>query len=150
MKVKFQVGPTILIISSRMGDIEHASYGDGEGEFDKPYRKLMRVATQFAYEHGRRTLDALRFGEGHRPEIIAPVELRDVSSQGRSSEKLLKLSSWIDMNCKISVGCAGAIVGYMQERKIYREGGPGEGVQFQCIEVFSLKNVMWVSIRILE
>jgi len=140
VKVRFQVGPTILIVSSQMDNIESATYEDDEG--DRPYQKLMRVGSQFTYDHGRRKLIALRFGEEGGPEIIAPADLQVVSSQGVSGEKLLKIASWTDMNCKVSVGCAGAIVAYLQERKIYKEGGSKEGVQFQCIEMISLKDVM--------
>jgi len=148
--VKFQVGPTVLLLSSRVDDLEHATHEDGEEETDRPYQALMRVASEFTYEHGRRKLAALRFGEEHGPEIIAPVDLHDVTSQGRSREKLLKLSSWIDMNCKVSVGCAGAVLAYLQRRKFGDEGSHGEELQFQCVEMFSLMDAMWVSLGVLE
>jgi len=146
-EVKFQVNPTVLLLSSRMDDIESASLPTGEdcseGELEKPYRILVRAAGEFAYESARSKLVALRIGQEYGPDIIIPTDLHDVSGRGQSRGKLLKLASWIELNSRISVGCAGAVLAYLQRRKVNAEGGvQGEGLQVQSIEMFSLADVM--------
>lgn len=60
--------------------------------------------------------------------------------------KLLRLSGWIDVDSRITVGCAGAVLTYLQRRKAveYLPGDHTANLAFRIttIEMFSLSGTM--------
>ena len=60
--------------------------------------------------------------------------------------KLLRLAGWIDVDSRITVGCAGAVLTYLQRRKAaeYLPGDRSANLAFRIatIEMFSLSGTM--------
>lgn len=63
--------------------------------------------------------------------------------------KLLRLSGWIDVDSRVTVGCAGAVLTYLQRRKAaeYLPGDHNARLAFRIntIEMFSLSGTMQAS-----
>ncbi|KAA8906732.1 muts domain V-domain-containing protein [Sphaerosporella brunnea] len=144
--LKFQISPTTLLIPSRLDEVEQATTADGEMA-ERGYRLLVRPSNEFAYETARSRLVALKIGEYKGPDVVAPQDLHDVSAEGGQSRgNLLKLAAWVDMDSRITVGCAGAVLAYLQRMKAIQEGADRGGVlAIQSVEMFSLRNVMFVN-----
>jgi DNA mismatch repair protein MSH5 len=144
LSVKFQVNPTTLLLPSRLDDLEKLPTTDGNDEAQPSYHLQIRPINEFSYQTARSKLIALRIGEDHGPDIQVPADLHDVFSDGGQSRgNLLKLAAWIDIDSRITVGCAGAVLAYLQRKKAIEEGANREGVlAIQSVEMFSLQNVM--------
>jgi DNA mismatch repair protein MSH5 len=60
--------------------------------------------------------------------------------------KRLRLSSWIDLNSHVSVGCAGTVLAYLHRRRIStylpRDEDANSIFRVCFIEMFSLKGIM--------
>ena len=137
--VKFQIKPTILLLPSRLDDLEKPE----DDESEKSYHVQIRPTAEFAYEGAERKLIALNIGEFSGPCIQAPSDLHDLSSDGHGKSKLLRLAAWINLNSRTAVGCAGAVLVYLQRKKAIQAGTDrNEGLQIGSIEMVSLANVM--------
>jgi DNA mismatch repair protein MSH5 len=136
--LKFQINPKTLLLPSRLNEI------DGAAGEELPYRLLIRPSNEFAYDSARCKLIALRIGEEQGPDVVVPADLHDVSADGGQSRgNLLKLAAWVDMESRVTVGCAGAVLAYLQRKKAVEEGAErGGALAVQSVEMFSLRNVM--------
>ena len=69
-------------------------------------------------------------------------EVGCTSRQGR----LLRLSAWIDMESRLTVGCAGALLTYIGRRKaveyLPNDADAVDSFRISTIEMFSLKGQM--------
>ena len=90
----------------------------------------------------------------HRTAFVVPGEDENYENWRGSHNtdlfshrgKLLRLSGWINMESRLSVGCAGAVLTYLSRRKA-AEFLPGDAnarnaFQIAAIETFSLKENM--------
>lgn len=135
--LKFQIKPTTLLIPSRLDEIEQ------DPEDTECYRTQVRPAADFSYDNARSKLIALRIGDDDGPDVVVPA---DLGGECTSRGNLLRLAAWVDLESKITVGCAGAVLAFLQRRKaVEARMDQGDGMQIGCIEMFSLKNVMCVS-----
>jgi DNA mismatch repair protein MSH5 len=138
--LKFQVKPTTLLIPSRLGDLE-ATTDEG-----RQYRVLVRPAGEFSYDAARKKLLAFQIGGDDGPGINMPGDLHDLSSDTGSRGRLFKLASWINIESRVTVGCAGAVLAYLQRKKAIEQGdGAGDRVEVAAIEMVSLKDIMFVN-----
>ncbi|KAF8244532.1 hypothetical protein K440DRAFT_513134, partial [Wilcoxina mikolae CBS 423.85] len=127
-------------------DFPSADCFDARGDNTLPYRVLIRPSGEFSYDAAKRKLIALRIGEDSGPDIQVPADLHDVSSDGQSRGKLLKLAAWINIDSKTTVGCAGAVLAYLQRKKAIETGtNRNERLEISSVEMFSLANVMFVN-----
>jgi DNA mismatch repair protein MSH5 len=76
--------------------------------------------------------------------LNVPGDINDVTGQDNQRGNLLRLAGWINVDSVISVGCAGAVLIYLQ-RKLSLDRGGGEGLAVNSVEMFSLKGTMSVS-----
>jgi DNA mismatch repair protein MSH5 len=81
----------------------------------------------------------------YEEDLQQPEELGLTKRRG----KLIQISAWLDLNNKVSIGCAGAIISYLQRRQstVYLPGDPDVN-QALCVaqlEMFSLKATMLVN-----
>lgn len=117
----------------------------------------MRPLADFKYElalHKLSNLSTLhrttgvRFlvpGEEEQPnESIVEDEVGMTDERGRS----LHISGSVNLESRVSVGCAGAIITYLQRKKAseYLHGDPAADAAYPILrlETFSLKNTMYV------
>lgn len=115
-----------------------------------------RPSPEFSYESGKNKLINLRLFADGGPEIsfVTPGTNDSYEDYGEGNEmgytgrqgKLLRLSTWIDMESRLSVGCAGALLTYIGRRKAleYLPGSDDTSTSFRIstIEMFSLRGMM--------
>lgn len=170
--VKFHIKPTVLLLPSRFDEtIDKSLNPDPKGaqsnlllqiylcicllltalpdEFATPYHVAIRPTAEFSYDAARNKLISIRIGESNGPSITiqTPGDMHDISGELRRRGNLLRLAGWINVESKVTVGCAGAVLTYLQ-RKASIDGGPGEGdgggVLVAEIEMWSMADVMYV------
>lgn len=77
-------------------------------------------------------------------EILDPDDLGLTRRQG----KLLQISAWLDLECRVSIGCVGAIIAQLQRKRAaeYLQDDPDARLAYRItnIEMFSLKGTMYV------
>ena len=124
----------------------------------------MRPAHEYAYEAGRQKLEDLlrdidediQNQQLFRAQLTFIVPGDDDADQrslasldpGLSARKgrTLRLSSIVDLESKVSIGCAGAVLMYLQRRKasryLPRESDAATIFRVSAIQSFSLEDVM--------
>ena len=167
--MKLQVQPTVVLVSMRLDEdvivrldpegTRGASVAGDHDQFGLPYALDVRPSLEFSYEAAKNKLVNLRVGSdvGPRVTFITPGDSiahggygEDIDNDlvGRQGE-LLRLSGWIDVDSRITVGCAGAILTYLQRRKAveYLPGDHNASLAFRIttIEMFSLSGTMQAS-----
>lgn len=125
-------------------------------QFRLPYVLEVRPSPEFSYESGKNKLINLRIGSdvGPRVTFITPgdadtyEDIGDGDGAGFTGRQgqLLRLSGWIDVESRITVGCAGAVLTYLQRRKAARFL-PGDidsqlAYRVTTVEMFSLSGMM--------
>lgn len=164
--MKLHIQPTVVLLSTKVDedviarlDPEGTRGGSVAGDHDRfglPYALDIRPSAEFNYEAAKNKLMNLRIGSdvGPRVTFITPGDAiahggfdEDVDDDlvGRQG-KLLRLSGWIDVDSRITVGCAGAVLTYLQRRKAveYLPGDRNASLAFRIstIEMFSLSGTM--------
>ena len=172
-KVKQYAQPTVVLAPTRINDdvemfLNPTKVSDGPSEqatvFQDAHVYESRPAHEFAYDSSRTKLEDLLHSieELHRNSVDAMSHMSFVApgdedadqgsiaslDPGLSARKgrTLRLSAMVDLDSKVSVGCAGAVLNYLQRRKagqcLPREGHTATAFQISTIEFFSLKDVM--------
>ncbi|KAL8681092.1 MAG: hypothetical protein Q9186_002744 [Xanthomendoza sp. 1 TL-2023] len=125
-------------------------------EFASPYLLEVRPSLEFGYEAGKTKLGSIRLANNTAPVVafITPgdaeshedyMESNDPDYTGRQG-KLLRLSGIVDLESRLTVGCAGAVLTYLQRRKavMYLPGDDAVNSAFRVssVEMFSLSGIM--------
>lgn len=122
-----------------------------------PYKIEMRPLADFKYEPSLHKLSNLSFLQrdagvrflvpGEEEQLTEDVIVEDI---GMTDERgrALHISGAVNLESKVSVGCAGAIITYLQRKKAseYLHGDPAADAAYPIfrLETFSLKNTMYV------
>ncbi|GAD99872.1 predicted protein [Paecilomyces variotii No. 5] len=164
--IKLEVKPTMLLASTRadhlISDTQRAN-PDGEAQFSFPWQVDVRPSSEFNYTNARIKLAALETSlEGdERVQFLVPGDDLSYDDQVDADElgftaqegRLLRLTGCIDMENTISVGCAGAVLTYLQRRKAtaYLPSDPEiNRLYVRSIEMFTLKGTMFINIDTLS
>lgn len=120
-----------------------------------PYKIDMRPSSDFKYEtavHRLATISSLDAIPGVK--FLVPGEEEEYDAENLLDEsgltdergQALHLSGNINLESKISIGCAGAIITYLQRKRAseYLQGDPAADQAYQIfrLEMFSVKNTM--------
>ena len=104
-----------------MNRLEHQDFSDEA--FRLPYRIDYRPSTEFAYEAGKRRLTEIQpdnnkqsgmafvtpgYGEAYEDSVQ-----QECPGFTQRHGKLLRLAAAIDMDSRLSVGCAGAVLAFI-------------------------------------
>ncbi|MCJ1431366.1 MutS protein msh5 [Xylographa pallens] len=130
-----------------------------EHQFSLPYILDLRPSTEFQYEAGKRKLVEFQSGKENYSSASFLVPGDDGASAGHGGAyeagytnrqgKLLRLSGRLDLESQLSVGCAGAVLSYLQRRRAvqYLPGDEDAAKAFRVrdIEMFTLENIMYVN-----
>ena len=123
-------------------------------EFATPYLLDVRPSAEFGYESGKTKLASIRLSGDSRVSFATPGDVESHLDYAHGNEpgftgrqgKLLRLSGLIDLESQLTVGCAGAVLTYLQRRKavIYLPGDTEGNLAYQVsfIETFSLAGNM--------
>ncbi|KAA8625153.1 MutS Mismatch repair ATPase [Pyrenophora tritici-repentis] len=164
--LKTFIEPTVILVSTKIDDkvIEcfdpearsgESSSGDND-QFRFPYLLEVRPPSEFYYDSARTKLVALRLGEenGTRVRFNVPGELaaanhhEEESSAGQQGQ-LLRLAGWIDLESRSTVGCAGALISYIQRRRAasYLPGDHTARLMFRVVtlEMFTIRETMFIN-----
>ncbi|RPA81666.1 hypothetical protein BJ508DRAFT_369742 [Ascobolus immersus RN42] len=165
--LKFQINPTTLLIPYRLDDIllQGKTGSDaGSSEFETPYQLQVRPGTEFVFDKGKEKILALRcldsHGEGSvRLRCVGDDDLGDTSMGGTGTEgeagadggqgtlgRLMRVGGMVDLESRISVGCAGAVLTYLQRKRAVSAlpGDQHEVLQVGDLRWFSLRDTMFV------
>lgn len=167
-KLKIDIQPTILLVSPRI-DLEdekedarqcarYASVLDND-ENPLPYRLEFRPTPEFGYDAALSKLANLQAfcdteadlqflvpGETSNFEPSKnPDDFGTTNRQGR----LLQISACVDMESKISIGCLGAVITWLQRKRAseYLPDDPAADFAYRVLEVkmFSLQGTMLIN-----
>ena len=133
---------------------------DDQGHLHEPHILDVRPSNEFSYEAGIRKLVDLRieYSSGDTISFVVPGDEDPYESYRNGLEpgfshrqgNLLQLSSVIDVESRLSVSCAGAVLSYIQRRRavLHLPGDPDAVNSFKIssIEMFSLEGVMLVNL----
>ena len=125
-------------------------------ESTSPYLLEVRPSPEFGFEPAKAKLINIRLATDTVPHMafVTPGDAESYDDFVESSEpdytgkqgKLLRLSGIVDLESRLTVGCAGAVLTYLQRRKavVYLPGGvPAQpAFRLSAIEMFSLDGVM--------
>ena len=169
--VKTFVDPTVVLVSSKCDDEvfgrldpemrnPRASVDGRSGDQTRlPYLLESRPSTEFGYDAARNKLVNLRIGQPGGPNVtfVGPGDIvahednptgGDTGFAGRQGQ-LLRLSGWINMESRLTVGCAGAVLSYLQRRRVtaYLPGDQASAAMFRVatVEMFSLSGSMFIN-----
>lgn len=134
--------------------------GERNGDTTRlPYLLECRPNAEFGYDSSRKKLVSLRIGQRDGPKVafVVPGDIMpqtgshavgDLDQQDRQGQ-LLRLSGWINLESRLTVGCAGAVLSYIQRRRAtaYLPGdGESTGMfRVGTIEMFSLSESMFIN-----
>lgn len=121
-----------------------------------PYQVDIRPSQEFGYEAAKTKLVNLEsiVASGESPSFLVPGDAstyedeQDHENLGSTNRqgKLLRLSSCIDFESRIGVGCMGAILTYLQRRRAadYLPEDPDAQWAFRVrtLDMFSLRDTM--------
>jgi DNA mismatch repair protein MSH5 len=125
-----------------------------------PYKLDYRPHPEFSYEGAKNklvNLQSIPAGvEGVRFLIPGEAlsyddgqEYDDLGSTSRQG-KLLRISGWINLDSKVSVGCVGAVLTYLQRQRgtefLQDEPDVQQAYRISGMEMFSMKGTMYVFI----
>ncbi|QDS74512.1 hypothetical protein FKW77_007276 [Venturia effusa] len=171
--VKLHVEPTVILVSMRIDEevmdrldpeLRHraSSVAESNDEFRLPYLLEVRPSGEFNYDSSKSKLANLRLDSDEGPRVTLTIpgdvigadgyEIRDENS-GRH-EHLLRLAGWVDVESRVTVGCAGAVISYLQRRRATRYL-PGDSLahgffRISALEMFSLNETMFVNADTLQ
>lgn len=169
MAVKFHIKPTILLLPSRFDEtIDRSLNPDPKGneqadffgaypfhtlilldEFSTTYKISIRPAAEFSYDSAKGKLVAINIGEESGPPLVlqTPGDIRDISGEQRRRSNLLRLAGWINVDSRVTVGCAGAVLTYLQRKASIESVGSGGandgGITVAAVEMWSMSDVMY-------
>lgn len=120
-----------------------------------PYQVDIRPSQEFSYTGAKNKLVALEMSSEHneRIQFLVPGDGLTYDDQVNTEEvgftahegKILHLSGFIDMENTVSVGCAGALLTYLQRRRateyLPNDDSPS-AFRVRSVEMFTLQGTM--------
>ncbi|KAF1817124.1 hypothetical protein P152DRAFT_486517 [Eremomyces bilateralis CBS 781.70] len=167
--LRLSIDPTVILISGRADDAladkldtkynEAATVENDNDVFRMPYALDIRPSSEFGYESAKSKLLGLKIGcfDGPHVSFIVPgdvvrddsLELEDSDGYSGRPGLLLQLAGWIDLNSQITVGCAGAVLAYLQKRRTnsFLPGDIEAAAFFRVSEIamFTLNDTMFIN-----
>lgn len=129
-------------------------------KFALPYTLEFRPSSEFNYDAGKNKLINLRLFADGSPEVsfITPGDDDPYDDYGSGADagytgrqgQLLRLSASINMESRLTIGCACALLTYVARRKAVEQLpddiNANNLFRFSTIEMFSLKGMMYASV----
>ncbi|KAF1364822.1 mismatch repair protein 5 [Lizonia empirigonia] len=158
------IDPTVVLVSTKIDDIVidrldpkaktgESVNGDAD-QFRLPFLLDTRPPSEFYYDAAKNKLMTLRLGEDDGAQVSFNVpgdHLGGCDNEGVHGQQsqLLRLACWVDMESRTTVGCAGALLSYLQRRRAaaYLPGDEAAYMMFRItmLEMFSLRETMFIN-----
>ncbi|BCR97362.1 MutS family protein MSH5 [Aspergillus luchuensis] len=161
-----QTKPTVLLISPRVdpNNLQERRWDEQISDTHSyvPYQLDVRPSQEFNYSNAKNKLIALEISSRHEHRIkffvphsgLVDGEQLDTENLDLTLQegKLLHVSGSIDMENTVTIGCAGAILAYLQRRRasmsMFNERASGI-FRVSSVEMFTLSGTMFVNGRTL-
>ncbi|KAJ5091752.1 DNA mismatch repair protein MutS core [Penicillium alfredii] len=161
-----QINPTVILTPPRVDLLDMQDQRQNLAQENEtlgsssylPYQMDVRPTQEFSYSNAQSRLVALDVASSHEERFrffvpqnsLAGPEEVNIDEIGFTLQegKLLHISSAVDIENPVSMGCAGAILTYLQRR---RATGPivgditGCSFRVRSLEMFNLRNTMWMN-----
>ena len=140
----------------RLHDFSEVNIVIQDDQPNMPYLLEFRPPGEFKYENARKKLATLKFSGGKGGaylrysvpgDLVTADEVDDRAGAiyGRQAQ-VIKLGGYVDLESRLTVGCAGVILSYLQRRRSTMFlPGDEEGTSYlrvSSIGMFTMKNVM--------
>ncbi|KAG0641233.1 muts domain V-domain-containing protein [Tuber brumale] len=145
--LKFQIKPTVLLIASRFNEtLETTLNPEYKDEYATPYHISIRPTGEFSYEAARNKLISIKIGQADGPILTlqTPGDIHDIATDQKRRGNLLRLAGWVSVDSRISVGCSGAVLTYLQ-RKLAAASLTDKVVSVANLEMWSMNDTMFVN-----
>ncbi|KAI1304784.1 putative MSH5 protein [Xylaria venustula] len=151
--------PTTVLVSTRipenLAELLARGSQDINGNQDFPGAYILRNlnSTDFRYEMGKNKLADLNLGV-YNPQsmlynTVADNDVLEDQGQGCRQGQLMRLSTFVNLDSQLSIGCAGAVLSDIQRRRTvqYLPNDPDALAAFgiRSVKMFSLFNSMFVN-----
>ncbi|KAM3071187.1 hypothetical protein ACMFMF_007662 [Clarireedia jacksonii] len=166
--LKVQAEPTTILISTRCDetledhlgkDAKGIDRGDEASEIFGAYILDSRPAAEFYYDAAKNKLVNLDFDETQGSGMVFTTPADDLigghshdregSNNNGQQGRQMRMAGWIDLESRLSVGCAGAVLSYLGRRKSidYLPNDEEALIAFRLrtIQMFSLSDMMFVN-----
>ncbi|GKZ42071.1 mutS protein msh5 [Aspergillus brasiliensis] len=161
-----QTKPTVLLISPRVdpNNLQERPWAEQDSDSHSyvPYQLDVRPSQEFNYSNAKNKLIALEISSRHEHRIkflvphsgLVDSEQLDAENLDLTSQegKLLHVYGSIDMENTVTIGCAGAILAYLQRRRAsmsMSNDRASEILRVSSVEMFTLSGTMFVNGRTL-
>ncbi|KAF1995853.1 hypothetical protein P154DRAFT_609734 [Amniculicola lignicola CBS 123094] len=165
------IEPTVILVSSKVDDEvvdkldpDTRSRGSETGSNDPfrlPFLLELRTSAEFSYASAKSKLANLMLDQDERPRVtfvvpgdVVPADPFDGENTAGQLGQLLRLAGWIDIESQLAVGCAGALLSYLQRRRAaaYLPGDEAACLMFRIstLEMFTLRDTMFVNAETLH
>ncbi|KAF2804902.1 uncharacterized protein BDZ99DRAFT_425101 [Mytilinidion resinicola] len=170
--LKSFIEPTVVLVSARADDAvinrldpeaRRSTSIDGSSDpFRLPYLLEVRPSSEFGYDAAKNKLVNLKLGDDDGPQVTFVVPGDVMVAEGADDgggfigrhEQLLRLSGWIDVESRLTVGCAGALISYLQRRRAagFLPGDEAAHLVFRIstLEMFTLRDTMFINADTLQ
>ncbi|PYI25587.1 DNA mismatch repair protein Msh5 [Aspergillus indologenus CBS 114.80] len=162
-----QTSPTMLLLSPRVDHnaLQDRQMIDPDSESGSllPFQLDIRPSQEFGYENAKNKLVALGISSKHeqRMRFLVPhngfADSEQIDSESLDftlqEGKLLHISSSIEMENTVTIGCAGALLMHLQRRRASASiatDQASETYRVRSVEMFSLLGAMFVNKRTLS
>ncbi|KAJ5827148.1 DNA mismatch repair protein MutS core [Penicillium robsamsonii] len=156
-----QIKPTVVLTPPRV-DLSSQNQDQSLTQEDVssaylPYQIDVRPTPEFSYSNAESKFLALEISSTHEqhirffvpqnglagPEEVDPEEMGFTLQEGR----LLHISSSIDMENPVTIGCAGAVLTYLQRRRTTAPSPLEDGNEYRirALQMFNLRDTMWIN-----
>jgi DNA mismatch repair protein MSH5 len=114
-------------------------------EYATPYHISIRPSLEFSYEAARNKLVSINIGESDGSDLViqTPGDMHDISAEQQRRGNFLRLAGWINVESRVTVGCAGAVLAYLKRQQAAALSA-SEDITVAIIEMWSLSDVMSV------
>ena len=115
---------------------------NGEFGFEGALNKLTNVESAIAKSSVKFLIP------GDNVDQQGDIRLDEVGLSHRQG-RLLQISSWLDLDSKVSIGCAGAVINYLQRKRAseYLQDDPEAQLAYRILsmEMFTFRDTMLVA-----
>ncbi|KAL2370504.1 hypothetical protein RJZ57_005077 [Blastomyces gilchristii] len=164
--LKLDVQPTLVLLSTRADqstpNLGQTGLGmhtaDNGDQFQLPYHLDVRPVQEFNFEGAKLKLASLPLSTSRsETRFLVPGDTFSLKQNGDENDlgftdhqgRLLNLSGSIDMDNRISIGCVGAIITYLQRKRaaecLTRDSSGSELFNIKSLEMRSLRDTMFVN-----
>ncbi|OGM44275.1 DNA mismatch repair protein Msh5 [Aspergillus bombycis] len=162
-----QTKPTALLLSPRVDHLWSQNIDEYEqgnsSQFYLPYQLDVRPSQEFSYLNAKNKLVALEISSEHEQRIrflvphngLVDTEQMDTESLDFTLQdgRFLHMPSSIDMENKVTIGCAGAVLTHLQRRRATVISASSDETssyfQVRAVEMLGLRGTMFLSGRTL-